>query len=161
MQTLEQLQQEVDRLREENDRLRTCSSFGIYTRGAIDLSWKDLDWRCLSVAYGDLDDLKTLNTRLGHEAANEKIRAAFAQIRSSELLCGRWQFGDELVFIAPTTEMQSAVTRIQGAFVEQGLSITIAATVCRSAVLSKNVCVAQRHVEHCKQTRRKGAIVFC
>lgn len=158
-QTFEDLQQEVELLRQENQRLRLCPNFGIYTRAAIELSWASMDWRRLSVLYADIDDLKLMNTEHGCEGVNIRIRAAFSQIRSSEVVCVRWQHGDEIMFLAPTVEAATAANRIQSAFAEQGIFLTIAITRCICPDLQENVANAQFLVERSKKRRRKGLIL--
>lgn len=156
---VEALQAEVDRLTTENAVLRLCPSFGIYTRAAIELSWKTMAWQRLAIVYADLDDLKQMNTIYRCEGVNERIRAAFAQIRSSEIACARWMFGDELVFIMPASEARSAAARIQQAFADQGLGMTLAIVRCLCPELRENVSNAQFLVEWSKGLGRKGGVL--
>lgn len=159
MQTLESLQQEIDRLTLENQRLRLCPCFEVYTRAAIEISWQSMLWADLAVIYADLDNLKALNSRHGHEGANTRIKSALGQVRSSEILSGRWYSGDEFVFIVPAIEANQATARIQQLFRDQGLSATFGIARCICPDLLECVANAQFLVERSKTIGKRDAIV--
>lgn len=99
-QRIKELERQNRELRDVVDYLYFDRSYGILTRGAIELEIRHSKKELLKyLVYLDIDYLHEFNNKVGHDEANNRIRRAL-HFRSSDLvICGRWYSGDEIVII--------------------------------------------------------------
>lgn len=105
----------------------------------------------------DLDNLHTLNDTLGHTEVDCRMRAAM-QLRHSDVLRGRWQFGDEVVLIVPTEDVRDVAARLLIDMQAHGLSATFALVLdCRGHYEAAVAC-GQLRIEQAKRSQGRGQI---
>ena len=119
----------------ELEQLWHDKAYGVLTRPAIEIEYNrrsagQIHW----VIFLDLDNIHNLNSQFasdtedGYSKVDEKVRAAFASVRSTDLLvAGRFKSGDEVVFLI-AGDPERFCERLQTSLNEQGLSATMAYT---------------------------------
>lgn len=123
-QTIRALQAYIKRLEEDNAKLSIDPSYGILTRQALEIDLAPREKEIRFVAFLDIDYLHDLNEKIGHEEANKKIRRALHLRASDVILSGKWYSGDEIVILLSGDPM-AFCERLQAAFNDEGMSITI------------------------------------
>lgn len=117
--------------------------------------------RLLGGGYGvvvlDLDNLHELNDRLGHTEVDRRMREAF-QIRHSDTLRGRWQFGDEVVLIVPSEDAKDCAQRLLHDMQSVGLSATFAVVVNTHERYERAVERCQGCIENAKRNNLRGRV---
>lgn len=108
------------------------------------------------VIYLDVDSLHACNTKFTHIGVNIRMRQAL-QVRG-DTLAGRWQWGDEIVLIAPVDDIRQLAYRMRGALRDQALSATFAVVANPNGDLLAAIHRAQAHVETAKAHDQRGKI---
>jgi hypothetical protein len=152
MSTIEQLREEIEKLRAENDQLKTHAPYGILTRAAFEMEKRKFtDGQY--VVFGDVDMMHELNTQYGYEAVNQKIKSAL-QMRSDDLLLtGLWFSGDEIVFIIHSNP-SGFCNRIHKSFSNHDMSITLAFAKIDSNGVDRAIDIASTNVQLQKAGRK-------
>jgi len=140
--------------------LTTCSTYGCLTRQGIDLNWQKRGNKALSVIFFDIDKMKEANTEWGYTEVNRKISAVLSQIRSDEIVLGRWFSGDEIVILCLPSEAERAAQRLQQTFISEGMSATFAIAPCTHNDLAANVKPASDAVQAAKEKGDRGSITI-
>ncbi len=76
------------------------------------------------LVYGDIDFLHHANEHYGHAGVNQRMLRALQFRMTDFVLAGRWESGDELVFVCPSGTGEGAAHRLLSALHDQGLSAT-------------------------------------
>ena len=120
-------EREMEELKSEVRRLSWDESFGMLTREGIVREVSRSRQR-LAVAFLDLDGIHRLNSAIGYEAVNERIRRVFETCRKSDLVkAGRYFSGDEVLVLAPEKDaLKAALSRLTRNAEKEGLSFTCA-----------------------------------
>jgi GGDEF domain-containing protein len=93
------LQREIKDLRTKVEELSWDEPFGMWTRGAFLQFCRVMPRGIKTVAFLDLDEIHSLNERLGYSEVNRKVRSTFSiPFRRSDLVA-RWFSGDEIVIL--------------------------------------------------------------
>jgi len=137
------LEAEITRLREALADHQISEAFGCYTRKALT---RDLlpsfDARGFAIVYFDIDGLTQLNNAYGkaerkHPAVphvNERIFAAFAAMRTADVLIGQWFSGDEFVALVPAADAYGFTLRLQAALRANGITATFVLQVYNHSI---------------------------
>lgn len=143
--TIEELQRQVEELRSLVEKLSTDPSYEIMTRQAAEIKIPAVSDSIQFVAFLDIDYLHDLNSKIGHEEANNRIRRAL-RVRSTDLILSpvKWYSGDEVVLLLKGSPVEFC-DRLMASFEAEGMSITIAAAPY-SGNLMQAVEVAKREV---------------
>lgn len=127
LQQIEEQRAYITALEEINRKLSIAPSYGILTRQALEIELPAVVESVGYIVFGDIDYLHRLNSQIGHEAANEKIRKAL-QIRSTDIVLAPFLYysGDEVGILLPgTANPVEFCDRIRDNFAQEGMSITI------------------------------------
>lgn len=162
IQELERRIQELERIAEEKEReirdreatiekLSIDPAYGVLYRPAIDLSIRLVEASTRYVVFLDIDYLHDLNSRIGHEEANSRIRRALSLRSSDVLLKGRLYSGDELVILL-SGNPEAFCNRLSEAFRLEGMSITCSSVEYTGALLA-DIARAKSIVDQSKAAR--------
>lgn len=152
---LQKLQNQVAELEATLEKHRICPVYGVLTRTALEEVWqRQKQIADLAIAFLDVDDLKFANTELGQYEANKRLAEAFSLARKGEVI-GRFYYGDEIVILAPATEIFKPCDRILSALKERGMSATVAIVPYRGQEsLTDATEEANSLVQACKNVRK-------
>lgn len=153
-QTIRELQAYIKKQDEIIERLSIDPSYGILTRAALEIDLAPREKEIRFVAFLDIDYLHDLNSRIGHDEANKKIRRALHLRASDVILSGKWYSGDEIVILL-SGDPAAFCARLQEAFDQEGMSITIFFTPY-SGKLLEDVEKAKKEVFRMKSERGSG-----
>jgi GGDEF domain-containing protein len=123
------LRAEILRLQTELEERDHDPAFGCLKREAIERRATPTSGHAL--VFIDLDGVHAINARTGsYERVDSLVRAALADLacRDSDILAGRWQSGDELVFVVPQTDADGFLVRLAEMFGAHELTFTGAHT---------------------------------
>jgi len=154
MNTLEQLQAQIEELRNENNTLKHDNAFGILTRGGLEIEYRKLTGDQYAV-FIDLDGIHALNEKLGsYEAVDALVRNAFASRRDDLVLtiAGKWKSGDEILFIVKA-DPDGFIARLHSDLAANGLSATAAYARIENNDLFAAVNIASSQVAAAKIAR--------
>lgn len=130
-------------------------SYGTLTRPAFELKPP----KAGALIFWDIDSMATLNTDLGYEGVNTRIREACAAIRNGlNSLVARYFSGDEFVYACPEPDAPGAAARIVELFAQQGISITVGIATINTDGWKPAVIRASDLVQAAKKAGRRGTI---
>lgn len=139
----------------ELQELKQDKPFGILTRPGLEIEHRK-QAAGTYVIFMDLDQIHDLNSAIGAEAVNRKIRRALKIRHEDLILSGRWFSGDELAFIVKG-DPRGVSERLLQSLNKNGLSATIAFAPLGD--LEKAVNKAKKRVEASKKINARGLIL--
>ena len=134
-------------------------AYGILTRAGGEAAWRRLHRSDIAIIFTDLDDLHTLNERLGYAEVNQRIATALQMRRNDLAIAMRWFSGDEIVVVVPRGDGMSAAERLQLALQDQGLSGTFAVVAASVPDLTTEVNRAAALVQRSKAANQRTIII--
>lgn len=105
----------------------------------------------------DLDNLHSLNDTLGHAEVDRRMQTAF-RVRHSDVLRGRWAFGDEVVLIVPAEDARDCAARLLHDLRAVGLSATFAVVEDAGGAFEAAVAAGQTRIEAAKRAGERGEV---
>ena len=117
-----ELEAKIAELERKIGHYQRSSAFGCYTRAALEIDiLPTFDTTGLTLVFLDIDHLKALNDRYGKAVrknadqlcVNERISAAFAAMRSADVLIGQWFSGDEFIALVPDIDASGFASRLR------------------------------------------------
>ena len=154
MNTLEQLQAQIEQLRTENSTLKHDQAFGILTRPGLEIEYRKLTGDLYAV-FIDLDGIHALNEKLGsYGPVDAMIRNAFSMRRDDLMLviAGKWKSGDEVLFIVKA-DPDGFIARLHSDLSANGLSASAAYAKIENNDLFAAVKIASSQVATAKKSR--------
>ena len=132
--------------------------WGCYTKDALITFWDDLSQNAVGIAYCDIDDMHSLNSRYGHTGTDNRIAFTIEQVRSDDVVACRWCNGDELIFILKSGNSYEFCKRMQREFKELNIRATFA---CSDTVTEcfDTIEPLDNKVQRSKNMNRKGVIL--
>ena len=138
---------------------RIDPAYGILTRVGGEIAWRQMHRTDLAVIFTDLDDLHTLNDRLGYAEVNRRIATALQNRRNDMTIAMRWFSGDEIVIVVPRGDgMQTADRRLASLHLHE-LSGTFAVVAATSHNLDTEVTRAAMLVQAAKALNQRGIVI--
>ena len=138
--------------------------FGCYTRKGLEkMIWPEIIGNVQYCVFIDVDDMHGLNERHGYDGVNLLIKNSLL-VRSTDYVAGQWFSGDEFVVLIAENEgreesdVNQFCERLQYAFAENGISITIGVSDALSPNLMEVVKPAFDLVQEAKRLGRRGTI---
>ena len=128
--------------------------YGCYSRQGLELvKWPKIASKAKYIIFADIDFVHKLNTELGYEEVDRRIRKSL-QVRSSDVTAiGRWYSGDEIVWVISNGDPEGMINRLTKNLAKHGLSAVFAFTPVTSRNLSENVKEASEQVRTAKNLR--------
>lgn len=156
IETIRRLEEENAALHAENERLAIDSAFGCYSRAGLEARARLIPAGYVAV-FGDVDGLHALNAEIGYNAADARIRHAIQATRvrhgDTTPLIGKYFSGDELVWCIPASDIGGFMRRVQKAFAQHGLSITLGYAVVQADGMMAAAARASAIVQDAKRRR--------
>lgn len=133
-------------------RLSWNRGFGCYNKsGFAEMKWPEIAHRAKWLIYLDVDGVHEINEAAGtYEVFNTKMRAVWMKLRSTDVISGQYNSGDEFLacILAPIRipgdrrqdiDPEVVKDRLVQALAEQGLTALFAIVPVRSMDLEENI----------------------
>lgn len=144
------------------ERLSHDQAFDILTRSGLEsLCWPKVVNEAAFVIFIDIDHMHDLNSRLGYDEVNRRIRESIHcrslnSQRTPDI--GRWFSGDEIVVLGTDGDPVKYARSLLRALFINGISATFGIAPITSIDLAENVKVAMDLVQLAKLHNRRGTI---
>lgn len=136
--------------------LRIDPTFKILSRPAVERQTR----RSGEMVFLDLDNMRTLNSQLGYQEVDRRIRESMAKVRTGEVIPGRWYSGDEIVLFCGQDEGLLTAKRLSNVFRNSGLTATMAIAPFTQGDWRAAVKAAADRVQMVKKTGDRGSIYW-
>ena len=134
-------------------------AYGIFTRAGGEMAWRRMRRTDVAVIFTDLDNVHSLNDRLGYAEVNRRIAVAFRNRHADMTIAMRWFSGDEIVVVVPRSDGVLAANRLSTALNHQEMSGTFAVVAVTSRDLAAEVYRAAAFVQAAKAENRRGVVI--
>jgi GGDEF domain-containing protein len=140
------------------------ASYGCYTRAGFEhMIWPEIAHKARHIVYFDVDGVHAINEKFGsYDAFNAMIKQVVSTVRSTDIVAGRWNSGDELLVCMVESpdrkdlDPAGLVKRLTHELAKHGLTATFATQPVKSSILHENVKPAADEVLAAKKARGVG-----
>ena len=136
-------------------------AYGCHTRSGFEhMIWPEIAHKAKYIVFFDVDGVHAINEKHGsYDAFDAMVKQVISTVRSTDIVAGRWNSGDELVLCMVESEDRKSldpkglVNRLTEEFAKHGLTAMFAIRDVKSLVLKENVKPAADEVLAAKKAR--------